>query len=183
MTKKKSLSNHIILKIKGFGLIELVISIALINILILAMGKILMSSNSLMNNIKNNSNDISELNNTLNYIISDIDRAEYFIIPENMKFSEYTNNIVFIRKNQDKDTYYLYGYDPKQKSIIRFASTQSSFPDFYSNQVLKGKNIINDDIKEFKSEYNSNNNLIYFYIEDNNKNSVKRTYHIKANKL
>lgn len=88
------------LKIKGFTLFELVLSIALLALITSGLLNLTYSSNKLLNSIDRKINREVEIKYGLDYIINEIDRASY-IIPNSIRGSEGSNlEIIIVLENE-----------------------------------------------------------------------------------
>lgn len=147
---------------KGYSLIELVLSIAMLLIIGMVLTSILGISQKALNKTYINQNVNSDLSYALEYIKDEIESSDY-----------YTNiggKIYFIKKFQGKYIYINYGKMNGQ--LYRFASTEKNLTKF-DQLPAKGKNALTENIEDFKISDEGNYFSVYLNYNDLDKINFK----------
>lgn len=147
---------------KGYSLIELVLSIAMLLIIGMVLTSILGISQKALNKTYINQNVNSDLSYALEYIKDEIESSDY-----------YTNiggKIYFIKEFQEK---YIYiNYDKMNGKLYRFASTEKNLTKFDLLEA-NGKNALTENIEDFRISDEGNYFKIYLNYNDLDKISFK----------
>lgn len=147
---------------KGYSLIELVLSIAMLLIIAMVLTSILGISQKALNKTYINQNVNSDLSYALEYIKDEIESSDY-----------YTNiggKIYFIKKFQGKYIYINYG--KMNGKLYRFASTENKLKKF-DQLHAKGKNALTESIVAFKIGDEGNYFKVYINYNDLDKINFK----------
>lgn len=166
-------------KIKGFMLVELVFSIALISFILISLTYVVHTSTIVSNKMEKEYENSLNLEFTIDYILSEIDSSDKIIIG-------YINGIS--RKNQlglvllNYDSYSKYSYTTyilKDKQIIRLNYKSNVLPNYFTFGSFNGRNPIIDNVNEFDCSYNSNNKMLNVNISSDNY-SIKESHNIRG---
>lgn len=147
---------------KGYSLIELVLSIAMLLIIGMVLTSILGISQKALNKTYINQNVNSDLSYALEYIKDEIESSDY-----------YTNiggKIYFIKEFQGKYIYINYG--KMNGKLYRFASTENNLTRF-DLLYAKGKNALTENIEDFRISDEGNYFSVYLNYNDLDKINFK----------
>lgn len=147
---------------KGYSLIELVLSIAILLIIGMVLTSILGISQKALNKTYINQNVNSDLSYALEYIKDEIESSDYYI--------NIGGKIYFIKEFQGK---YIYiNYDKMNGKLYRFASTEKNLTKFDLLEA-NGKNALTENIEDFRISDEGNYFMIYLNYNDLDKISFK----------
>lgn len=170
------------LKIKGFTLFELVLSIALLALITSGLLNLTYSSNKLLNSIDRKINREVEIKYGLDYIINEIDRASY-IIPNSIRGSEGSNlEIIIVLENENsiKDRFNHITYQLNNNSIERLSYKDKNIKNNIHRRYFS-KNLLLEGIKTFNVEFDEKEKFLKINIEDKTEDcEIERVHYLRG---
>ena len=174
---------HIIKKsLKGFTLIELVISIALISLMSTGLLNLVFSTNLLTKEIELTSENQLKLDYGLNYIINEIDSAD-LIITKDFSSTKYKNILGILLVNIDTSSkdkkYSVTTYIYERKQLVRINQKYSVLHKRMDLKDFSGNNPILDELESFSSNYNEKNKILKIILK-NKYEELEKTHYIRG---
>ena len=175
---------HIIKKsLKGFTLIELVISIALISLMSTGLLNLVFTTNLMTKEIELISENQLKLEYGLNYIINEIDSAD-LIIAKDFSSTKYNDNnlgilLVNIDASSKNKKYSVTTYIYERKQLVRI---NQKYPVLHKRMDLKdfsGNNPIIDELESFSSNYNEKNKTLKITLK-NKFEELEKVHYIRG---
>lgn len=166
-------------KLKAYTLIELVLSIALISIISTGLLLMVFASNLLVTYQENSYDNQLKLEYGLNYMINEIDSADFIISQELLGVLPENSLDIFlvkVDKNSEKKKYSITTYIYNNKKIIRLNYKKAELPKKIDYNHFSGKNTLIDEIENFSSTYESDSKLLTIKIEDQFQEIIKSHY-------
>lgn len=153
---------------KGYSLIELVLSIAMLLIITMVLTSLLGVTQKILNKSYINQNTNSDMSYAINYIKDEIESCDYYT---------YINGgLYFIKKVDNKYNYISYGL--KDNQLFRYSTTVDKMQKF-NNLPKKGNNALTEEIGAFKLSDQGSYFNIYLKYNDKDKINFKIAKRIK----
>ncbi len=168
------LSWNLTIKFKGYTVIELVLTIALISLLLSGLLNVVLVSNNFANDLENFYENQLKLQYGLDYLINEIDSADLIIeknLPETIGIL-----LVKVEENNKDSKYSITTYLFKQKQILRLNQKRSVLPDKIRINDFEGRNVLIDGIESFNSSYDNESKILSITISDSVEKIDKKHY-------
>lgn len=158
------LFSNLTTRFKGYTVIELLLTIALISLLLTGLLNIVLVSNNFAKDLENSYENQLKLQYGLDFMINEIDSADY-IIERNLPK---TIGILLVKfdENKKKEKYSITTYIFKQKQILRLNQKREVLQNNISLNDFKGGNVLIDSIESFNSVYNSDSKILTLSISN-----------------
>ncbi|CAG7589431.1 type II secretion system protein [Peptoniphilus senegalensis] len=147
---------------KGYSLIELVLSIAMLLIIAMVLTSILVISQKALNKTYKNQNINSDMSYAIDYIKDEIESSDYY--------TYIGGHIYFIKRVDNKYVYINYFED--ENRLYRYASVEDELKKF-DKLPRNGNNPMTEEIKDFKISDDSGYFSIYLKYNDLDKINIK----------
>lgn len=158
----KKLNLKFICRRKGYSLIELVLSIAMLLIIAMVLTSILGISQKALNKTYKNQNINSDMSYAIDYIKDEIESSEYY--------TYIGGHIYFIKRVDNKYVYINYFED--ENRLYRYASVGDELKKF-DKLPRNGNNPMTEEIKDFKISDDSGYFSIYLKYNDLDRINIK----------
>lgn len=175
-------------KIKGVALIELIVSIAIFSIIFYVLVSLIFTSIKVTEKLDGGFETSNDLNYALEYIINEIDKADYIMKKSVKGISKNSQLNIILVKDIGKE-YSFVTFIIKDKVLTRLNAKKKKienkiFEDYFSsfeinNNFLKNGNAIITNIKCFKG-INKSKELVNIKIEDINNSEVELSYFLRG---
>ena len=164
----KKLSLKCTYRKKGYTLIELVISVAIILIISMVFTSILGISQKALNKTYLNENINSDISYTLEYIKNEIEKSEYY--------TRGNNDIYFIQTEGNKFNYIWFNLE--QKQVYRNSSLVTKLKRF-SSLKSEGKNSLTNLVDDFSITHDKNCFIVKLKFKEKEELTMKVAKRIK----
>lgn len=162
---KKSLQK----KTSGFSLIEVIISIFLISIIMLSVVNIIFITKRIEKNIIENNTVALDIDFAIEYIFNEVDRSHYILLDNNIQ-NDWLGFVLITDNSKKKVPYnerFSYTtYLLKGQNLYRGNYKYNSLSNKFDIRSFHTPNIILKNIKNFKGEYDTENNRIKLTLKD-----------------
>lgn len=158
------LFSNLTTKFKGYTVIELLLTIALISLLLTGLLNVVLTSNNFAKDLENSYENQLKLQYGLDFMINEIDSAD-FIIERNLPN---TIDVLLVKfeENKVKEKYSITTYIFKQKQILRLNQKRKVLQNNISLNDFEGRNVLIDNIEFFNSSYDCDSKILSISISD-----------------
>lgn len=147
------------LKTKGFLLIELIFSIALISVILTSLLYMVHTSTLGLNQMKKDYENSLNVEFSLDYIFNEIDSADKIIVNNIYGISQ-KDQLGLMIINKGENDYSITSYVLRDKNIYRVNFKSKGINNNYSFFDFSGRNSILENVDEFSCSINNENKLL-----------------------